>query len=133
MPDHVDRLLDAIDLDVDIEDVQLDQTQVKQLAAIKRLMYRQQEKIMATFDDIQALVTQTGADAQAAADRVIAKIGSDTADLQAQVADLQAQVQALIDGNASDITPEQLQSLADGLTAADTTIQGIAADAQPTP
>ena len=45
---------------------------------------------------------------------------------EATIADLQAQVAALIAGNAADITPEQLQAVADGLTAVDTTIKGIA-------
>ena len=81
---------------------------------------------MATLEDVQALVTQTGVDAQETADRVIAAIAAATGDAATTIADLQAQVAALIAGNASDITPEQLQSVADGLTAVDTTIKGIA-------
>ena len=81
---------------------------------------------MATLEDVQALVTQTGVDAQETADRVIAAIAAATGDAATTIADLQAQVAALIAGNASDITPEQLQSVADGLVAVDTTIKGIA-------
>lgn len=87
---------------------------------------------MAAIDDIQALVAQTGADAQAAADRVIAAISGATETASVQIADLQAQVQTLIDGNATDITPEQLQAVSDGLTAVDDTVQGIAPDVAPT-
>jgi hypothetical protein len=81
---------------------------------------------MATLEDVQALVVQTGVDAQETADRVIAAIAAATGDASATIADLQAQVAALIAGNAADITPEQLQSVADGLTAVDATIKGIA-------
>jgi hypothetical protein len=85
-----------------------------------------QETDMATLDDVQALVVQTGVDAQETADRVIAAIAAATGDAAATIADLQAQVADLIAGNAADITPEQLQSVADGLTAVDATIKGIA-------
>ena len=81
---------------------------------------------MATLEDVQALVVQTGVDAQETADRVIAAIAAATGDAAATIADLQAQVAALIAGNAADITPEQLQAVADGLTAVDATIKGIA-------
>jgi ABC-type transporter Mla subunit MlaD len=87
------------------------------------------QQIMATLDDLNALVAQTGADAQATADRVIAAIAAATSGAAQQIADLQAQVADLIAGNAADITPEQLQAVADGLTAVDTTIKGIAPDA----
>ena len=82
---------------------------------------------MATVADLQAAVDHVGAEAQAAADRVSASLAA----AAAQIAELQAQVQALIDANLADITPEQLQVIADGLTAVDATIEGI--DAEPVP
>jgi hypothetical protein len=133
MVDPLDRFLDRLDLETDLEDVQLDSEQLRQLASIRRLIRRETEKLMATLDDINTLVAQTGADAQAAADRVLAAIAAAVADASTQIAALQAQVQALIDGNAADITPEQLQAVADGLTAADTTINTIAPSAAPAP
>lgn len=86
---------------------------------------------MGLLDDVKAAVAQTGTDAQAAADRVLAAIQAATDAAAAQIADLQAQVQALIDGNAGDVTTEDLQGIADGLTGIDTTVKGIAPDAAP--
>ena len=82
---------------------------------------------MATLEDVQSLVTQTGVDAQETADRVLAAIAAVTTGAADQIAALQQQVADLIAGNAADITPEQLQAVADGLTSVDTTIKGIAA------
>ena len=84
---------------------------------------------MATLEDVQSLVTQTGVDAQETADRVLAAIAAVTDDSGAIIADLQAQIAALIAGNAADITPEALQPLADGLTAVHDKLATIA----PTP
>ena len=87
------------------------------------------KNIMATLEDVQSLVTQTGVDAQETADRVLAAIAAVTDDSGAIIADLQAQIAALIAGNAADITPEALQPLADGLTAVHDKLATIA----PTP
>ena len=85
------------------------------------------KNIMATLEDVQSLVTQTGVDAQETADRVLAAIAAVTTGAADQIAALQQQVADLIAGNAADITPEQLQAVADGLTAVDTKIKSIAA------
>lgn len=88
-------------------------------------------KTMTTLQDIKDLVTQTGTDAEAAAERVLAAIEAAKTAAASQIADLQAQVQALIDGNAGDVTPADLQGISDGLTQVDATIQGIAAETPP--
>jgi len=88
---------------------------------------------MATLEDLQAAVAETGTSAQAAADRVIAAIAAARAEASTQIADLQTQVQTLIDGNLSDITPEDLQALADSVTAIDATVDAIAPDLEPAP
>jgi len=88
-------------------------------------------RTMSLIEDVQTAVETTGADAQSAADRVLAAIAAAVEASAAQIADLQAQVQALIDGNLGDVTTEQLQGVLDGLNAADATIRGIAPDAPP--
>lgn len=76
---------------------------------------------MATVDDLQVAVAELGASAQAAADRVTASLDA----ASATIAALQQQIADLIAANAADITPEQLQAVADGLTTVKSQIDGI--------
>ena len=125
--------LDEADLLADLVDIDLDQKQIYLLRAIAHLIVKGNRDLMALIDDINTAVAKTGKDAQAAADRVLAAIAAAVAAASAQIADLQAQIQALIDGNAGDVTPEALQSVLDGVNAVDVTVSGIAPDATPVP
>jgi hypothetical protein len=122
---------DEADLLADLVDIDLDQKQIYLLRAIAHLIVKGNRDLMALIDDINTAVAKTGADAKAAGERAKAAILAAIAAASDQIAALAAQVQALIDGNASDITPEQLQAVLDGVNEVDATVSGIAPDAAP--
>lgn len=74
---------------------------------------------MATLDDIQTAVDNTGDKAQDAADRVIASIGA----AQDTIEDLTAQVEAL--KNAGTLDPEKVDRILEGLSKVDSILEGI--------
>jgi archaellum component FlaC len=76
------------------------------------------ERIMATFDEINAKLDTL----QAALDNEQAQIASAIAGLEQTILDLQSQI-------ANGATPEQLQAVADKLTAIQTDLEGTIPDA----
>lgn len=60
--DHVDRFLDRLDEAEDFEDLELDKWEVAFLQSMKRLLYRQQERAEARFQQLVKLIQASAAD-----------------------------------------------------------------------
>lgn len=85
------------------------------------------EAVMANIEEVQAAVARIEGNTANVA-RALGILNDTNAALVQQVADLQAQIEA---GNA--VTPEQLQELADRLSAADAAMDAIAPEAPNAP
>jgi septal ring factor EnvC (AmiA/AmiB activator) len=109
MTDRLDEILDALDLEADTEDVQLDREQTKQLAAIKRLIQRQGAEQMADLTRLQAALDA---------------LGVDVSEVSAKIDDLKAQIAALSVGQ---ITQEQIDALAAAAEAVDASLDASTA------
>ena len=81
---------------------------------------------MATLEDVQALVTQTGVDAQETADRVIAAIALRPATPRRRSRTFRHRLRRSSPATRRTSPPSSCRSVADGLVAVDTTIKGIA-------
>lgn len=129
MSDHIDRFLDAADLDVDLEDVHLDVQQLKQLASIRRLIRREGDKLMAIAEDILAAVQQADQDAIDAGNRVIDTLNADHAAIDAAnatIAEDDAKIAALqAEIDAGTVTPEAAQAVLDAVAGVRTKLQAI--------
>ena len=120
MGKSIDELIDRADLELDIEDVRMDREQLRLLGLIRRDNRLTKEAILATLEDVKAAVAESGAEAQAAGERVIARLEANDAAAAAAnqlIEEQRVRIQELIDGNAEDVTPEVLQELLDGVNA----------------
>jgi hypothetical protein len=115
MVDHLDRVLDSLDLEADIEDIKLDRATLHQIALMRRAIRREGNRIMASVEELQA-----SADAALAAQ----------ADTQAQIAQVAAQVAAL-QTQTGGIAPADLDPILASLNSitAGETAEGAAVDA----
>lgn len=116
MPDHLDRFLDELDLEADIEDINLDREQLHQLALMRRAIRREGDRIMADLTNLSTALDSLGADTAAAAADVSAKLDALLADIAAL--------------SAGTITQDQIDSLTTKAQAADAAVQAIDAAAQ---
>lgn len=112
-----------LDLQVDVEDLLLDNEQLRLLKALGRLIRQGESRIMATLDNITTILQAASDDEAKVAADVATILGTVTA-LQQQVADLQAaqgtftpEQQAQVDAIAA-----SAQTLDDNLNTLDSSI-----------
>jgi methyl-accepting chemotaxis protein len=99
--------IDTLDLQVDFEDLALDREQVKQLAAIRRLIRREMEKIVADLSGINSALSGLSAQITQLADQVAAlsagQVTQDELDqIASQLNDAAAAVDAIVEPDAGE-------------------------------
>lgn len=128
--DHYDRYLDAADLDLDAEDVQLDRATLHQVALTRRA-------IRYGNTETRSLITQLGETIMASLDNLTAVIATLNQDVTTAAADVTAAIDALkqqiADLSVGAITQDQIDALTASVTDADTAVDALDASVKPAP